>query len=166
MSDHTGVLWAGFLSLRPISTNFLIFFQKYDPRSVIQLSEGEWNGVTGVKTFRINLDLSPEDRWIEVVTAFRQEIKGVEEIVEQFMRGLEFFGKLKDRMKLNPYPHLDNLGSAGSKFASGGSKIFSLAVKSGFGMYSEELKAISKLADVPLGKVCLFVCLLIHFVAP
>ena len=46
-------------------------------------------GVTGVKTFKIDLDLKPKHRWSEVARVYKQELKGVEEIVERFIAGFE-----------------------------------------------------------------------------
>ena len=46
-------------------------------------------GITGVKTFQINLDLKPKERWVEVATVYKQELKGVEQIVETFISGFD-----------------------------------------------------------------------------
>ena len=57
--------------------------------SVLSVSyEGE---LSSVPTYRIDLDANEQDRWTQLVTEYKQELRAVEQIVDRLIAGFFFF---------------------------------------------------------------------------
>ena len=61
-------------------------------RSLSQSGEGEGEGeseglVSNVPRITINLDLPPSERWRDVASSYREQLKGTEELVNRLIRG-------------------------------------------------------------------------------
>jgi len=78
--------------------------------------------------YTIDLDLPSDQCWLPVLTDYREKIRECEKQVDTLSRA---------------HPFITNLGC----------KILSYTCKQGLVMYHEELKAIAKFLDLPLGKI-------------
>ena len=82
-----------------------------------------------VPEFTVNLDESPEKRWLPVLNKYKKHLIQVRKVIQEFVK--------------------DNLGSTGLTLKSLASGV--LSISSGALYYEKELKAIAKFTGMPLG---------------
>mmetsp|Transcript_43988 Transcript_43988/g.61828 ORF Transcript_43988/g.61828 Transcript_43988/m.61828 type:complete len:449 (-) Transcript_43988:44-1390(-) len=101
--------------------------------SVLSVSyEGE---LSSVPTYRIDLDANEQDRWTQLVTEYKQELRAVEQIVDRLIA--------------------DATGRWAGFVSGFGESLFSTITKIGAVYYGEELKSIARTTNLPLGKLTL-----------
>mmetsp|Transcript_9546 Transcript_9546/g.26746 ORF Transcript_9546/g.26746 Transcript_9546/m.26746 type:complete len:457 (+) Transcript_9546:257-1627(+) len=96
----------------------------------------EDEAVVSPPIYHIDLDAPAEKRWKHVIEMYREELKAAEEIVDRDISDL--------------------LGERRGPFLSGvTNSLFSALVSSGAVYYSDEIKAMAKVAGIPVGKAAL-----------